>query len=208
MRKSAFSRRSVASVAGWVALAAFVMAAAGAAKADDPAGRVDRVSGELSARSSKVRRDLAAQDPIFIGDQVATAADARATLRLGEATTVQLGEKTRLTVDRYITSAGGAITLGSGALLLDRTPGPANGAIEIRNAYGLIAVRGTQLFAGPSRGVFGVFVIRGSVTVRAAGREVTLARGEGTEIVRRGAPPTAPVIWTQARIDAAMALVR
>jgi ferric-dicitrate binding protein FerR (iron transport regulator) len=183
------------------------MAGTGAVRAADPAGRVDVVSGLLSARSSKTSRELSARDPIFIGDRVATAQDARATLLLGEATTVKLGERARLTVDRFITAAGGTITLGAGALLLDRTPGPGNGPIEIRNAYGLIAVRGTQLYAGPSRGVFGVFVVRGSVTVRAAGREVTLAAGEGTDMARPGAPPSAPRRWAQERINAALARV-
>ena len=194
----------------WVAkavLVALALTASASARADDPAGRVDLVNGLLSARSTKAKRDLSANDPIFIGDLVATATDTRATLRLGEATTVRLGEKVRLTVDRYITTAGGTITLGSGAILLDRTPGPANGAIDIRNSYGLIAVRGTQLFAGPSNGVFGVFVVRGRVTVRAAGRTVNLAAGEGTDIARRGAPPSAPRPWPQDRVDAALASV-
>lgn len=186
-------------------VAALLTVISGPALADDPAGLVAAVKGALSAQLGKAKRELSASDPVFVGDQIATAAGARANLRLGATTTLKLGERARLTIDRFIMAAGGTITLGSGALLLDREPAPGNGPIEIRSAYGLIAVRGTQLFAGPSQGGFGVFVVRGRVSVRAAGREVTLAAGEGTDIARPGAPPTPARIWGKARIDAALA---
>lgn len=190
-----------------VAMLAMLAGMSPPAMAEDRAGLVSALQGSVSAQLGPARRDLAATDPVFVGDRVATSADARANIRLGTQTTLKLGEKARITIDRFITAAGGTITLGTGSLLLDREPAAGNGAIEIRSAYGLIAVRGTQVFAGPSNGVFGVFVARGRVSVSAAGREVTLLAGEGSDIPRPGSPPGPARRWGQARIAAALAQV-
>ncbi len=195
-----------ASLLGVVGLpnAASAQAVAGAQAA---AGMVTDVSGDAIAELKDARRMLSADGPVFVGDRVETGDGARAGFRLGRATELRLGEKARVTIDRFIVDAGGTITLGDGALLIDRTPGSAAGRIRVRSSYGLIAVRGTRFFAGPSNGVFGVFVLRGEVAVRAAGREVVLAAGEGTDIARRGARPTPARVWGEARIRAALAQV-
>ncbi len=171
------------------------------------AGMVTDLRGDAMAELRETRRRLATDGPVFVGDRVETGEDARAGFRLGRATELRLGEKARITIDRFIVDAGGTITLGAGALLVDKAPGSEAGRIRIRSSYGLIAVRGTRFFAGPSNGVFGVFVERGEVAVRAAGREVVLAAGEGTDIARRGAAPTPARRWGEARIAAALAQV-
>ncbi len=172
-----------------------------------PAGLVTDLRGDAMAELREARRKLSTDGPVFVGDRVETGEDARAGFRLGRATDLRLGEKARITIDRFIVDAGGTITLGAGALLVDKAPGSEAGRIRVRSSYGLIAVRGTRFFAGPSNGVFGVFVIRGEVAVRAAGREVVLAAGEGTDIARRGARPTPARAWGEARIRAALAQV-
>lgn len=184
--------------------AAFAQAPAGG---QPPAGLVTDVSGDAVAELRDARRMLAAEGPVFVGDRVETGDGARAGFRLGRATELRLGEKARITIDRFIVDAGGTITLGAGALLVDKAPGREAGRIRVRSSYGLIAVRGTRFFAGPSNGVFGVLVLRGEVAVRAAGREVVLAAGEGTDIARRGARPTPARAWGEGRIRAALAQV-
>ena len=52
-----------------------------------------------------------------------------------------------------------------------------------RSPFALIAVRGTLFFAGPSNGVFGVFVGRGFVEVTG---------GDRTVVIRPGLAPTLP----------------
>jgi hypothetical protein len=54
--------------------------------------------------------------------------------------------------------------------------------LRVRSPYGLMAVRGTTFFAGPSNDVFGVFVARGVVAVTGGGRTVVLRLGLGTNI--------------------------
>ena len=66
----------------------------------------------------------------------------------------------------------------------------------------------TRFFAGPSAGVFGIFVARGAVTVSAAGTEVVVHAGEGTNIAQPGAAPSAPTPWGAERVRNAMQSVQ
>jgi hypothetical protein len=91
---------------------------------------------------------------------------------------------------------------------LDRPRKPkASSETLLRSLFGLITIRGTRVFAGPSNGVFGVFVTRGVVDVTAGGKTVRLAKGFGTNIAKPGDPPTDPAAWKPPRIKAALASV-
>ena len=186
---------------------ALIIAGAARAETEEKAGAVEDVKGEAFAQKGSVRRDLDREAPLFIHDQVGTGAASRVTMRLGRDTTLRLGERARLVIDRYVVDAGGEINLESGPMLFDRVVGSPPASLQIRSPFGLIAVRGTRFFAGPSDGVFGVFVDRGSVAVSAAGQQVLLRAGEGTNIRWRGAAPTLPARWRDRRIRAALASV-
>jgi hypothetical protein len=188
---------------GVVCLAAALAAPAAGAPAQ--AGLVAEVSGSATATREKTQRALAPQDNVFIGDDVATAPLSRARLALGHDTIVRLGENTRLTIDKYLLDAGGTLNLGAGAILIDKTP--SKGATRLRGAFGLITVRGTRVFAGPSNGVIGVFVAHGVVDLKSGGVTVTLHDGQGSDVARPGARPTPPKTWGAARVQAALASV-
>lgn len=173
----------------------------------EAAGAVEEARGQAFAEAKGKRRNLERGGPVFVGDQVGTGPDSRLELRLGGKTVVRLGQSARLTIDRFLMNAGGAMTLEAGAMVFEKQAGePA--PVEVRSSFGVIAVRGTRFFAGPSNKVFGVFVAEGSVAVTAGGRRVVLRAGEGTDIARPGARPTSPKRWGQPRIDAAYAGVR
>jgi hypothetical protein len=174
------------------------------AQSGNIAGKVDEAIGLVTAEGKDRQRPLAAQEIVYVGDTVATGNASKLGMKLGEETVLRLGELARIKIDRFIVNAGGTIQLNAGPLLLDkpRTVPPVN----IRSPFGLISVRGTRVFAGPSRGVFGVFVVHGLVTVNAAGKTVQLTDGEGTDL-KRGAPPTAPARWGEERIRLALASV-
>jgi hypothetical protein len=174
------------------------------ALAREVAGSVEAIKGDAFAEAQAERRKLENAAPLFIADQVSTGSQSRLAIRLGKDTTIHLGELAHLTIDRFIENAGGEFTLQSGALLFDRAPGAEPKPLRIRSSFGLIAVRGTRFFAGPSAEVFGVLVTRGSVSVSAGGQEVILLAGEGTNIAHPGDAPTPPAPWKQARIDAAL----
>ena len=178
------------------------------ARAADPVGTVQELKGEAFADAAQQHRLLDKASPIYVGDRISTGVASRLTMHLGADTTIQLGEKTELVIDKFLADAGGEISLQSGPMLFDRPPGAKRIPVQIRSPYALIAVRGTQFFAGPSNGVFGVFVQNGSLEVSGAGATVTLTAGQGTNLQSPGAAPTTPVNWGQPRIDAAYQSVR
>jgi hypothetical protein len=172
---------------------------------DNVAGKVDEAVGVVTVEGKGAQKPLAPQETVFIGDTVATGSASKLGMRLGQETLLRLGELARIKIDRFLVNAGGIIQLNAGPMLLDKAK--TTGPISIRSPFGLISVRGTRLFAGPSKGVFGVFVVRGVVTVAAAGKTVTVAEGFGTDIAQRGAAPTPPARWGDERIRLALASV-
>jgi ferric-dicitrate binding protein FerR (iron transport regulator) len=169
------------------------------------AGGVETSRGDCFARTVSARRALAPDSDVFVGDSVGTGVDSSLGLLLGTATKIRLGAETQLRIDRFIVNAGGILNLDRGAILYDHDPNAGAGGITVRSPFGLIAVRGTRFFAGPSDGVFGVFVERGSVTVVGINTAVQVAPGLGTNVATPGAEPTPPVVWAPARLAAAMA---
>ena len=79
--------------------------------------------------------------------------------------------------------------------------------LRLRSPFGTIALRGTRVFAGPSKGVFGVFVERGIVDFTAGGVTVRLSAGEGSDVRRPGDKPTPPSRWGSERALDALASV-
>lgn len=179
----------------------------GGARAENPAGAVEALQGRAAASRGAVERGLSVGEAVFVDDVVGTDALSRLALRLGAATTLRLGELTTLRIDRYLVDRGGTLSLGEGAMLLDRPGDAPPESLTLRGAFGLIAVRGTRVFAGPSEGRIAVFVARGAVTVTSGGVAVALGAGEGTDLARRGEPPAPPRRWSPERISAALARV-
>ena len=175
------------------------------ARAVERVGSVEDVTGEAFAEFESARRVLDRAAPVFLSEEVVTGIASRLGMRLGRETTVRLGEQARLKIDRFVVNAGGEMMLRSGPLLFDGQPHRAG--VQIRSPFALIAVRGTRFFAGPSNDLFGVFAVRGSVAVIAAGQQVILRQGEGTDIASPGAPPTPVKRWAPERIRAAIASV-
>jgi hypothetical protein len=172
-------------------------------------GHVQSLRGQAFAESGRIRRPLEVQAALFVGDLITTGAASRLRIRLGQRTTLALGENARLRIDRQmLADESGDYELQAGPLLLDHDERGPSIRATVRSPYALIAVRGTRFFAGPSNGVFGVFVASGRVSVQAANQSVLLDEGEGTNIAAPGAPPSPPVPWGEARIRAALASVQ
>jgi len=112
-----------------------------------------------------------------------------------------------LLIDTFIAGQGGTIELGTGQMVFDRPEGLAKIDLTMRTAFGMIGVRGTKFFAGPSRGVFGVFVEHGLVEVTGGGVTRQVGRGQGVDIATPGAAPSEVAQWGGARIREAYASV-
>jgi hypothetical protein len=175
--------------------------------AAEPAGAVESSRGECYAETAATRRPLSPAAEIFIGDAVSTGAQSALSLQLGTATNVKIGAEARLRIDRFLVNAGGVLILENGGMLYDHDPLGGPNETTVRSPFGLVAVRGTRFFAGPSNGVFGVFVERGAVTVVGIRIALLVTSGLGTNIARPGAEPTSPSAWSAARIASAMASV-
>ena len=199
-----FDRRQALGIAGTLLASTALIQPSNAA---DPAGRVEEVKGEAFADASNQHRSLEKLSSVFVGDRVETGASSRLTMLLGVDTTIRLGERAHLMIDQFLSTTGGEISVQSGPMLFDRPSGSAPVPMKIKSPYGLIAIRGTKFFAGPSNGVFGVFVDHGTVVVSGGGSEVVLQAGEGTNLSGPGAKPTAAVKWGNERIQAAIASV-
>jgi hypothetical protein len=174
------------------------------AQAAEHAGEVQSARGECYAVTAATRRNLAPAAEVFIGDSVGTGVQSALALRLGEATNLRLGSETRLRIDRFIVNAGGTLVLERGAMLYQHDPKAPAGETNILSPFGLIAVRGTRIWGGPSNGVFGVFVQEGAATVTGRRKTVLVVSGLGTDIPYPGAEPTAPHPWGAARIKSAL----
>jgi hypothetical protein len=171
------------------------------------AGLVQEVKGQATAQLASMQRILIASGDVFVGDDVTTAESSRLSMLLGRDTSLRLGASARVKIDRFIVNAGGVLTLESGPLLLEKMPDGPSRAIQVRGAFGMIAIRGTKIFVGPSKGVTGIFVVHGVITVTVAGNAFVLQTGEGTDIASPGGPATPPSIWGEPRIRAALASV-
>ncbi len=182
-----------------------IIAASTAADADGPAaGMIETMRGDAYAEGPKPRRALRPTAELFVGDLVETATNSAVTMHLGKVTYVKLGALAKFRIDNFVIDAGGTFDLEQGPLLFDHNSNDKNENVQVRSPFGLIAVRGTRFFAGPSNDVFGVFVAQGLVAVTGSGRTVTLRPGLGTNIANPGDAPTEPRRWGPGRITAAL----
>lgn len=170
-------------------------------------GKAVEVTGEVNRRQANHLEGLKAGASVMDQDFVTTGPESFAALALGVDTTLLLGSETELLIDSFIAGQGGTIELGTGRMVFDRPEGLAKIDLTVRTAFGMIGVRGTKFFAGPSRGVFAVFVEHGLVEVSGGGTTRQVGAGEGVEIATPGTAPGEITQWGEARIREAYASV-
>lgn len=174
--------------------------AAAQAFAANATGAVESATGASTAVARGVSRALATGAEVFVGDLVNTTEFARLVMKLGAATRVHMGPSVKLRIDRYLADKAGELRFENGPVLVDRPDNQPHMDLKLRSPFGLVALRGTRVFAGPSNGVFGVFVQRGAVDLTAGGKTVRIAAGQGADVKVPGGPPSNPTAWGQERI--------
>lgn len=178
-----------------------------ATQANSIIGKAVEITGDVTRKQADRLEGLKAGASLMDHDFVATGKESFAELALGEDTSLLLGSETELLIDTFIAGQGGTIELGTGQMVFDRPEGLAKIDLTMRTAFGMIGVRGTKFFAGPSRGVFGVFVEHGLVEVTGGGVTRQVGRGQGVDIAAPGAAPSEVARWGEARIREAYASV-
>lgn len=168
-------------------------------------GKAVEITGDVTRKQAERLEGLKAGASLMDHDFVKTGKVSFASLELGDDTSLLLGSETELLIDTFIAGQGGVIELGTGQMVFDRPEGLAKIDLTVRTAFGMIGVRGTKFFAGPSRGAFAVFVEHGLVEVSGGGVMRQVAPGQGVEIATPGAAPGEITQWGEARIREAYA---
>jgi hypothetical protein len=197
-----------------LALGLSVIAPAGYAAQSEVIGNATKLKPEAGARLHGQPRALAVGAELHRDEQVWTAAGARLDIRFVDGSSVTLGENARMELDEFVysdtsgvssqvlRSVTGAIRFIGGAIDQSRT-----GATKLITPLATMTVRGTEFFAGPIDGAYGVFVYHGEVEVATSGGSVTLKDGEGTTLTQSRVAPTPPKLWPAAKIARAEKLV-
>ncbi|MGL4495258.1 MAG: FecR family protein [Beijerinckiaceae bacterium] len=191
--------------AGLLAAPLVLLSSAGASASS--VGEVTEMRGSAFAEVGSGTRTMNPGAPVNIDELIRTGEASRLKMVLAGQTRVSLSERAKIRIDKFLAESGGDITIEAGALLFDKSERLKRGGVRVNSPYALIAVRGTTFFAGPSNGVFGIFVQHGSVAVRAGGKQVILKPGEGTDIAAIGDAPTQPKAWGAGRVASALASV-
>jgi hypothetical protein len=125
-----------------------------------------------------------------MNDRLRTGANARLEVTFRDQTLLTLGENANVAIDRYVYNPDKS----TGELALNATRGAfrfVGGGIEqlqkksvtVSTPAGAMAVRGTDFWAGPIDGKFGVLLLKGKVGVSNRAGAVALSRpGWGTDI--------------------------
>lgn len=197
-----FNRR----IALGAALAGLTLGRAGFAQTAAPLiGHSLQVQGSCALRRAGAISALQPATGLFESDRITTGAASGALLALENAARIHLGENSLVHL-KSLVGLSGEIRIG-GAIVFDRAEDEPPLNLTFRSEFGRIGVRGTRFFAGPTKGVFSVFVDRGEVSVRSLGTTRILSAGEGVEIRARGMAPGPVVKWGAARVAEAFASV-
>jgi hypothetical protein len=175
-------------------------------------GNATQLKPEAGARLDGKARVLAVGADLHRDEQVWTASGGRLGIRFADGSSVTLGENARLVLDEFVLPEGG----GAGNQVLRSITGAlrfVGGAVDksgntrIVTPIATMTVRGTEFFAGPIDGAYGVFVFDGEVDVATSAGSVTLKKGEGTTLTESRVAPTPPKLWGAPKIARAVKLV-
>ena len=209
-----FDRSALRRFFVWSVALAMTFPTAAAAAEVPVIGNAERLTPEAGARLDGQDRTLAVGAEVHRDEQVWTAAGARLDIKFADGSTVTLGENARMVLDEFVLPEGGS----SGTQVLRSITGALRfvggavdqskpGATKIVTPIATMTVRGTEFFAGPIDGAYGVFVFHGQVDVATSAGSVTLKDGEGTTLTASRTAPTPPKTWGTVKIARAEKLV-
>lgn len=189
--------------------------ASGSAAAQEAIGAVSRIQGEAYGTHDGATTALALNSSVFLGEVVATDAEARLQVTFVDGTQLTLGEKVEMTLDTFVYDPAG----GTGSVKLSIVgafrfvSGQASklpiADVSVTTPVATLGLRGTEFWGGPiDDQVLGVLLIDGAVSVtNAAGEQLLNQPGQGTNIAAPGAAPGPVTVWPQDKVDRAIATV-
>jgi hypothetical protein len=196
-------------------LALSVQAANPAFAAGPQVGSVSRVQASGEALRDGGIHPLGSGSAVHQGDELRTGKGARLEVRLLDDTKLTLGEDARVVVDDFVFNPGrgvGSVAVdslaGSFRFVTGRLSTMADRRVAVTTVFATIGIRGTDFWAGPIRGAFGVLLLDGAIDVTAAGTTRSLdTTGSGVDVPTPGAPPGPVVQWAAEKTAEALAAV-
>ena len=183
--------------------------------AQDAIGTISRIQGEASATRGGATRALGVNATVFSNESVSTGEAARLEVTFRDQTRLTLGERARLTLDRYVFDpAAGSGTIkfglvGAFRFVSGQLSKLASAEVNVTTPVAVVGIRGTEFWGGPiDDQALGVFLIEGAVSVsNAAGEQILSAPGQGTNIAAPGAAPGPVTVWAPDKVNRAIATV-
>jgi hypothetical protein len=183
--------------------------------AQDAIGTISRIQGEASATRGGATRALGVNATVFSNESVSTGEAARLEVTFRDQTRLTLGERARLTLDRYVFDpAAGSGTIkfglvGAFRFVSGQLSKLASAEVNVTTPVAIVGIRGTEFWGGPiDDQALGVFLIEGAVSVsNAAGEQILSAPGQGTNIAASGAAPGPVTVWAPDKVNRAIATV-
>lgn len=194
-------------------LAAIGLATAAAvASADEPQiiGATTRLNPEVGAHYAGSDRVLRVGDHVYKNDLIWTGKRGKLQIELKDGTVLKLGEKAKVALDDFVyqeNDSAVALALRSVAGAFRFIGGEidkqAPGSTRIETPLATLTIRGTDIFAGPIDGAYGVFVFSGQIEVATDAGSVSLGAGDGTMLTSRQEAPGPVKRWAADKIKRA-----
>lgn len=195
--------------AGAIAALACSSAAFGA----DVAGSVSRVQGAAFGVVDGARQQLDLGAQVYVGEAVATGADARLAVTLADGTLLTLGENASLTLDTFVYDPAGAnalhaIVAGAFRYASGKLGPAATRTASITTPAATIGVRGTNFWGGPVDGQTGFVLFEGAIDVTVGATTVIVENpGTGVALDPGATQPGMVYVWAEDKIQRAVATV-
>lgn len=175
-------------------------------------GQVTRVLALAQVVRTGLATPLTVASQVHMNDIVTTGKEARLEITFSDGTILTLGENARLQIDKFVfqpTTRDSGVDLAiKGAFRFVTGQLSARDGLQVRTPVAIIGIRGTDFFAGPINGIYGVLLFDGNVAVTNPQGETVLERpGQGTTIDAPGQAPGPATAWSQENVDRALAMV-
>jgi hypothetical protein len=193
-----------------VSLAALV--GNGALASDEaPAGRISRVSGNVTLLRGGQVQAGAPGDAIYVSDSIRTAADSRAEVTFDDGSVLTVGPDSEVAIETFAPVAEestAVLDLLAGIVRVTVNKATDWGRFDVRTTTAVASVRGTDYLVESNEAGSAVFVAEGRVAVssRAGAGTAVLRAGQGVDVTAAFEPPVVK-IWGAKRRDAALARV-
>lgn len=190
------------------AIVALVALSAPAAEAASAIGQLEAKQRVVNAQAAGDTRPLDKGADVFAQETIETGRDSRARLRFRDDSTLTMSADASVALDDFVFDANTntVITVSKGALRFVSDKFGSGRTVSIRTPAATIGIRGTDFWAGPIEGAFGVVLLEGVVEVSNDGGSIILDEpGEGTLILGPDIAPGPPSLWPDERRARALA---